>query len=58
MKYWESATLSSFNPTCVSAKSIRVIKLLGIIGYTLLMVGVLIYAVITFPGYVNDNSLD
>ena len=56
MKYWESATIFSMNPTTFSPKTIRIVNLIGTITYTGVIVAMYIWSMCTFPGYSNIDS--
>ena len=58
MKYWESATICQLTLSCISYQKIKIIKWSGIIIYTSVMVVLYIWSMVTYPGYVNDDSLD
>ncbi len=58
MKYWESATNCSLTPSLIGDVTIRIIKWTGAIIYTSVMVAMWIWSILTFPGYVNNDSLE
>lgn len=57
-KYLESAIFCSLTDPCISPFKVRTILRVGIIGYGLTMIVILICVMATFPGYVNDNSTE
>ncbi len=58
MKYWESATICSLTPSLISVDTIKVIKWSGIFVYSSVILANYIWSIVTFPGYVNDDSFD
>ena len=58
MKYLESAMFCSLAKPCISPRKVIKIKWIGITVYVLAMVIILISELATFPGYVNNDSLD
>jgi hypothetical protein len=58
MKYLESTLICSLNEPCISPRSVRIIKWTGIVCYVLAMIVMWIWDLATWPGYVNDDSLD
>lgn len=58
MKYLESAMLCSLTPACVASPKVRLINWTGISIYSLVMMVLFLLSIFTFPGYVNDDSLD
>ncbi len=57
MKYLESAMFCSLTPACLASQKVRYINWAGISIYTLLMLAMWIWCMVTFPGYANDNSV-
>ncbi len=58
MKYLESAMLCSLTSPCVSSQKVRYINWAGITTYSVVMLAMFMWCLITFPGYVKDNSFD
>ncbi len=58
MKYLESAMLYSLTDPCIPCHKVRYINWAGIFIYTIVMLAMLIWCLVTFPGYVSDGSLD
>ncbi len=58
MKYLESAMLCSLTAPCIPHSKVIYINWTGILIYTLAMLAMFIWSLVTFPGYVNDDSLD
>jgi hypothetical protein len=58
MRYWERAAICSLTPTKISPKAIRLIKTLVSILYTVVITSMSILALATFPGFLNNDSLD
>ncbi len=56
MKYLESAMLSSLTPPCIPSFKVKYINCTGILIYTIVMLAMFILSLITFPGYVNNDS--
>ncbi len=56
MNYWNTATKFSSTPTCISGSTISIINWSGIIVYTSVTLVMCIWSLITYPGYVNDDS--
>ncbi len=58
MKYLESAMFCSLTPPCVTSPKVRYINWAGIFIYTLVMLAMWGWCLITCPGYVYNDSLD
>lgn len=58
MKYLESSMFSSLTPACITTHSVRIINCTVIIIYVAVMVAMYIWSMVTFPGSVNNDSLD
>ncbi len=58
MKYLESAMLCSLTAPCIPYFKVRYINWAGILIYTLAMLAMFIWSLVTYPGYVNDDSFD
>ena len=58
INYLESALFCSLTDPCISPYKVRTILRVGIIGYGLAMVVILICVMATFPGYVSNNSTE
>ena len=58
MKYLESSMLNSLTSACITPHSVRIINWTVIIIYVAVMVAMYIWSMVTFPGSVNNDSLD
>jgi hypothetical protein len=54
----ESAMLFSLNTPLIKPQTVTIVKYTGFIIYFVVMIILCIWAMATFPGYVNNDSLD
>ncbi len=58
MKYFESAMLCSLTPVWFPYPKVMYIKWLGIFIYSLVMMAMWVWCLVTFPGFENNDSFD
>ena len=58
MKYLDSSIYGSFEKSRFSRSTVRIAELVGIVSYIIVLTTCITVLLVTFPGYINDNSFE